>query len=165
MIKKKSNTFQVFFTIPILSLPGGPGDVSIVSDQNTVGWYIGPHRLGDRRAHELPQFFKNASRVYVQARRNGWVVSVACTLSFFEIRGRQHINHLLPRDGAAVTACCLENIRCYTRILFLPWYLKKVYNLQVVFAHTRKEARNVAGLFHLRFQYVWHESGKRWSTN
>ena len=46
---------------------------TIVSDQNTVGSYIGPHRLVDRRAHELPQLFNkvNASCVYVQARRNG----------------------------------------------------------------------------------------------
>ena len=66
-----STPFHYFPTIPILSLPGGPGDVSIVSDQNSVGWYIGLHRLVDRRAHELQQLFNNASCVYVQARRNG----------------------------------------------------------------------------------------------
>ena len=72
MIKKKFSTpFHFFPTIPILSLPGGPGDVPIISDKNTVGWYIGPHRLVDSRAHELPQLFNNASCVYVQARRNG----------------------------------------------------------------------------------------------
>ena len=48
MIKKKFSTpFHCFPTIPILSLPGGPGDVPIVSDQNTVGWYSGLHRLVD----------------------------------------------------------------------------------------------------------------------
>ena len=66
-----STPFHCFPTIPTLSLPGGPGDVPIVSDQNSVGWYIGPHRLVDRRAHELPQLYNNASCVYVQARRNG----------------------------------------------------------------------------------------------
>ena len=66
-----STPFHSFPTIPILSLPGGPGDVPIISDKNTVGWYIGPHRLVDSRAHELPQLFNNASCVYVQARRNG----------------------------------------------------------------------------------------------
>ena len=66
-----STPFHCFPTIPILSLPGGPGDVPIVSDQNIVGWYIGLHRLVDRRAHELQQLFNNASCVYVQARRNG----------------------------------------------------------------------------------------------
>ena len=72
MIKNFFSTpFHCFPTIPILSLPGGPGDVPIVSDQNIVGWYIGLHRLVDRRAHELPQLFNNASCVNVQARRNG----------------------------------------------------------------------------------------------
>ena len=54
MIKNKfSTTFSL--PIPILSLPGGPRAVPIVSDQNTVDWYFGPHLLVDRRAHELPQ--------------------------------------------------------------------------------------------------------------
>ena len=38
--------FQVFSNIPFLSLTGGPEDVTIVSDQSTVGWYIRPHRSG-----------------------------------------------------------------------------------------------------------------------
>ena len=62
--------FKFSLCIPSLSLPGGLGDVPIVSDQNTVGWYIiWEHRLVDRRAHELPaprllpQLFNNASCV------------------------------------------------------------------------------------------------------
>ena len=118
-----STPFHSFPTIPILSLPGGPGDVPIVSDQNTFGWYIGLHLLVDRRAHELQQLFNDASCVYMQARRNGWVVSVAYALSLdSEIRGRLHRNHhLRSRGGTAVTACCVEKItRCYTRLFFLP---------------------------------------------
>ena len=93
-----------FPTIPIFSLPCGQGDVLIVSDQNTVGWYIGLHSLVDRRAHELQQWqlFNNTSCVYVQARRNGWVVSVAYTLSFFEIRGRLHRNYHLRSRGVTL---------------------------------------------------------------
>ena len=45
MIKKNSlPLFKFSLPIPSLSLPGGSGDVPIVSDQNTVGWYIGQHR-------------------------------------------------------------------------------------------------------------------------
>ena len=92
-LKNNSTTFQVFSTVPglpfpSLSLPGNPGDAPLVSDQNPLGWYIGPHCLVDRRELELPQLFNNAWCVYVQGRRSGWVVSVADTLSFFEIRGR-----------------------------------------------------------------------------
>ena len=39
----------------------------------------------------------NLCSVYVQARRNGWVVRVVYTASFFEIRWRQHRNHHLRR--------------------------------------------------------------------
>ena len=46
MIKKILYPFSLFPYIPILSIPSGPGDVPIVWDQNTVGWYIGLHRLG-----------------------------------------------------------------------------------------------------------------------
>ena len=56
------------------SLPYGPGDVPIVLDQNTIGWYKGQHCLVDRRAHGLQQLFTNASCVYVQVKWNSWVV-------------------------------------------------------------------------------------------
>ena len=59
--------FHSFPTIPILC---GPGDVLVVSDQNTVGWYIRLHHLVDRRAHELQLLFNSALYVYVQARHN-----------------------------------------------------------------------------------------------
>ena len=88
VIKKFLSTpFHIFLTIPILSLPGGPGDVPIVSDQNTVCWYIGQRRLVDRCAHELPQSLHNAGCVYVQARCNGWVVSNAYTHFLFRDKG------------------------------------------------------------------------------
>ena len=60
--------FKFSLTIPSLYLPGGPGDIQIVSDQNAVCRYIGPHRW---RAQELQTSLNNASCVYVQARRNG----------------------------------------------------------------------------------------------
>ena len=35
---------------------------------------------------------------------------------FSRLGGGLHRNHYLhPRGGTAVTACCVENIRCYTR--------------------------------------------------
>ena len=72
MIKKNFSTpFHCFPTIPILSLPWGPGDVLIVSDQNIVCWYIGLHSLVDRRTHELQQLFNNASCVYL------WLLEVS----------------------------------------------------------------------------------------
>ena len=49
------------FSLPSssLSLPCWPEDLPIVSDQNTVRWYIGQHHLVRIRAHELQQWLKN----------------------------------------------------------------------------------------------------------
>ena len=75
-----------------------------------------------RQARTWAHAMHHVSTVYVQARCNGWVVSVAFLLSFFEVRGRTHRNHhLRPRGGTAVTACWVENIRCYTRIF--PYHI------------------------------------------
>ena len=65
----------------------------------------------------------NVSCVYVQARCNSWVVSVAYTLSYFVIRGRLHRNHHLHSSGCtAVIVCWVGNIRCYTWLFPLPYH-------------------------------------------
>ena len=87
MIKNKlSTTFQVFPTLSQSFSTCCQGDLPIIS----VCWYVRPHRLVHKRAYELPQLFKNASCVDLQARLNGWVVSVAYTHSkfFFQDNGK-----------------------------------------------------------------------------
>ena len=120
MVKEKISTpFHSFPTIPILSLPCSPGDVTKIQ----WVWYIGLHCLINRSSHELQQLFNNVSCVYVQARCNSWVVSVAYTLSYFVIRGRLHRNHHLHSSGCtAVTVCWVGNIRCYTWRFPLPYH-------------------------------------------
>ena len=45
--------------------------------------------LGRQARTELPWLLNNASCVYLQVRRKGWIVRVAYTLWFFEIIGRR----------------------------------------------------------------------------
>ena len=161
-----STPFHSFPTIPLLSLPGGPGDVPFVLDQNTVGWYIGLHCLVYRRAHELQLLFNNAWRVYVQARHNGWVVSFASsyTLPFFEIRGLKSSSALKGWHGSHGVG----NIRCYTRLFTLPLYLKKCTTCRLCLAQASIEGPpcNVQAGFLLRlvlFQSIRHWRSSNWS--
>ena len=92
----------------------------------------------------------------MQARRNGWVVREAYALSFFEIRGRQLRNHdLLPRGGTAVTAGCVENCVCYTRIFLYNniWTVYTTCRMCLVVLE-RASAMSHVGLFHLHITAI-----------
>ena len=85
--------------------------------------------------------------------------------SFFKIMGRPYRNHhLLPRGGTAVTACCVENIRCYTQIFPYHNIWKKCTTCRLCLAIREKTHIMLhVGLFHWLLKWVWHESGRRWS--
>ena len=78
------------FSLPICSLSQArcPGDVAIVSDQNSVGWFFGPHRLVDRRSQELLPLL-NFALVFMCTQDATVELLGLFTHFFLEIRGRQ----------------------------------------------------------------------------